>query len=202
MEFKTRVVGKVAKVLVEEGLLGGAISLIDNTRSVEALLERKPTGYKLIVRRERRCLMQCLGVYDEESGKKKYDIKYAGRHAQRVCNLDGTEIGKVERDKSLLFRDVDYDMYLHGKSVGTAHQKAATKVKIEISQPDWYIESGMWGALVGDYKVLNKYNQLIMKIRCSVSDKEAFVIEYENKTYEEISLLILMVLNLFTNEKK
>ena len=60
----------------------------------------------------------------------------------------------------------------------------------------------MWGALVGDYKVLNKYNQLIMKIRCSVSDKEAFVIEYENKTYEEISLLILMVLNLFTNEKK
>lgn len=202
MGFKAGVVGKVAKALVEEGLVGGAISLIDNTRSVEALLERKPTGYKLIVRRERRGLMQGLGVYDEESGKKKYDIKYAGRHAQGLYNLDGTEIGKVKRDKSLLFRDVNYDMYLHGKSAGTAHQKAATKVKIEISQPDWYIESGMWGVLVGDYKVLDKRNQLIMKIRCSVSDKEAFVIEYEDKTHEEMSLLILMVLNLFTNEKR
>ena len=67
---------------------------------------------------------------------------------------------------------------------------------------DWIRGRVCGGALVGDYKVLNKYNQLIMKIRCSVSDKEAFVIEYENKTYEEISLLILMVLNLFTNEKK
>lgn len=200
MGFKARVVGKVAKVLVEEGLLGGAVSLMDNTRSVEALLERKPTGYKLIVRRERRGLIHFLGVYDEESGKKKYDIKSAGKHIQRLYNLEGVEIGKVERDKSLLFRDVDYDMYLHGKGAGTAHQKAATKVRIEISKQDWCIESGMWGSLVGDYKVLDKRNQLVMKIRYAVSDKEAFVIEYENKMHEEIGMLILMVLNMFTNE--
>lgn len=201
MGFKTRVVGKVAKALVEEGLLGGAVSLMDNTRSVEALIERRPTGYKLIIRREHRGLIQFLGVYDEESGKKKYDIKNTGKHVQRLYNLEGIEIGKVERDKSLLFRDVDYDMYLRGKSAGTAHQKAATKIKIEISKLDWCIESSMWGVLVGDYKVLDKHNQLVMKIRCAVSDKEAFVIEYENKIYEEMSLLILMVLNLFTNEK-
>lgn len=201
MGFKARVVGKAAKALVEEGLLGGAVSLMDNTRSVEALLERRPTGYKLIIRRERRGLIQYLGVYDENSGEKKYNIKSAGKHVQRLYNLEGIEIGKVEQDKSLLFRDVDYDMYLHGKSAGTAHQKVATKVKIEISKQDWFIESGMWGALVGDYKVLDKHNQLVMKIRCAVSDKEAFVIEYENEMHEEIGLLILMVLNLFTNEK-
>lgn len=201
MGFKARVVGKVAKALVEEGLLGGAVSLMDNTRSVEALLERRSTGYKLIIRRERRGLIQYLGVYDENSGKKKYNIKSAGKRVQRLYNLEGIEIGKVEQDKSLLFRDVDYDMYLHGKSAGTAHQKAATKVKIEISKQDWFIESGMWGVLVGDYKVLDKHNQLVMKIRCAVSDKEAFVIEYENEMHEEIGLLILMVLNLFTNDK-
>lgn len=118
-----------------------------------------------------------------------------------MYNLEGIEIGKVELDKSLLFRDVDYDMYLHGESAGTAHQKVATKVKIEISKQDWYIESGMWGVLVGDYKVLDKHNQLVMKIRCAVSDKEVFVMDYENKMHEELGLLILMVLNLFTNEK-
>lgn len=57
MGFKARVVGKMAKALVEEGLLGGAVSLIDNTRSVEALLERRTTGYKLIIRRECRGLI-------------------------------------------------------------------------------------------------------------------------------------------------
>lgn len=201
MGFKARVVGKVAEALVNEGLLGGAVSLIDNTRSVEALIERNPTGYKMITKAEHRGLLPSIGVYDEKSRKKKYTIKIGGPKTIRLFDLEKNEIGKVVRDKDFFFKDVNYDMFLHGKDIGNAHKVAATKLRIAINGPyDWYIESSLWGLATGDYKVIDGKDQLVMKIRCSSSDGNQSVIEYEDKKHEEMALIMLMVLILVMSE--
>ncbi|MCD8018069.1 MAG: hypothetical protein LUF92_00320 [Clostridiales bacterium] len=172
----------------------GFISHVENTRSVDALINKSTANYMLFIKKKSLSIKRGFTVYDELDNKKyivKTDSLTFGYPCIRLYGTDNHEIGNVELTSKEGMGT--YTMALDGKVLGTLRRKMSLKVKLELSFNNWKLEGNF---MQNTFTVTDKSGNVVIKFDDAFSYRDTYVLEINNREHEIIGLLLVMAVEL------
>ena len=143
MGFLGKMVAKAVVKKAETAAIYGVVSHMENTRSVDALVNKSTANYMLFIKKKSMSIKRGFTVYDEFDNKKyvvKTDALTFGYPCIRLYDTEEHEIGKVELTSKTGMGT--YTMSLDGKKLGTLTRKMSVKIKLDLSFNGWHLDAG------------------------------------------------------------
>ena len=194
MGFLGKIVAKTVLKKVEDAAMYGAVSHMENTRSVEALVNKSNANYMLFIKKRSMSIKRGFAVYDEFNNKKyviKTDSLTFGYPCIRLYDTDDHEIGKVELTSKAGMGT--YTMSLDGKKLGTLTRKMSVKVKLDLSFNDWHINGNL---MQNNFIVTDKNGDRVMIFNDVFSSRDTYVLEMNSREHEILGLLLVMAVEI------
>ncbi|MGM9592017.1 MAG: LURP-one-related/scramblase family protein [Oscillospiraceae bacterium] len=178
----------------EEAALLGIAHHMENTRSVDALINKSTAKYKLLIKKKSFSIKRGFTVLDEFENRKyvvKTDMLSLGYPCVRLFDTNEKEIGKVKLASKLGKRT--YVMYLDGEELGTLSRKMSVKIKLDLSFNGWRLDGNL---MQNSFVVYNKNENIIMKFNDAFDTPDTYVLEMNNRENEIIGLLLVMAVEI------
>ncbi len=194
MGFLGKIVAKTVLKKVEDAAVYGAVSHMENTRSVEALVNKSNANYMLFIKKRSMSIKRGFAVYDEFNNKRyvvKTDSLTFGYPCIRLYDTDDHEIGKVELTSKAGMGT--YTMSLDGKKLGTLTRKMSVKVKLDLSFNDWHINGNL---MQNNFIVTDKNGDRVMIFNDAFSSRDTYVLEMNSREHEILGLLLVMAVEI------
>lgn len=163
---------------------------MENKHSVGNILKKGSMANFLVVEKRTFFTRKKFIVLDKEKHQ-KYNIQFD----DNIIKLfDDTKLlGKVTLRKKLKEQSIEFDLYFGGKKLGIIQSKISVKPKFYIPFYNYQVQGSL---LQYDFDVFNYEGKNIIKIHKDFSENN-YVVEYNDKSNEQIGLLILMAIELF-----
>lgn len=194
MGFLGKIVAKTVLKKVEDATMYGAVSHMENTRSVEALVNKSNANYMLFIKKKSMSIKRGFAVYDEFDNKKyvvKTDSLTFGYPCIRLYDTDNHEIGKVELTSKVGMGT--YTMSLDGKKLGTLTRKMSVKIKLDLSFNGWHIDGNL---MQNNFIVTDKSGDRVMMFNDAFSFRDTYVLEMNSREHEILGLLLVMAVEI------
>lgn len=198
MSFLSKMVIKAVTEKAGEMVTLDVINHIENTKSVDALINKSISKYKLIIKKKSFSLERGFSVFDEHNNKKyiiKTDMLTFGYPCIRLYDTEENEIGKVELSSKKGMGT--YSIYLDGEELGTISRKMSVKMKLNLSFNEWKLEGNL---MQDSFIVYDKEQNIIMKFNKAFATKDTYVLEMNNRENEILSLLLVMAVEISLHE--
>ena len=144
MGFLGKAIAKAVVKKAGEAAMYGVVAHEENTRSVDALVNKSTANYMLFIKKKSMSIKRGFTVCDEFD-KKKYVVKTDaltfGYPCIRLYDVEENEIGKVELSSKTGMGT--YAMYLDGKKLGTLTRKMSVKIKLDLSFNGWHLDGNL-----------------------------------------------------------
>lgn len=133
-------------------------------------------------------------VYDEYDNAKyrtRRVLFNIGRPRIELYDTDNNKVGYVKREREWLSRHYSYAIYVGDKHLTSLDYRISAKIRYNIGINGWVLES----SFLQSYNTVTdpKENQII-KISSMGEEKELYIVEYDDKDNEVISVLIFMAI--------
>ncbi len=194
MGFLEKIVAKTVLKKVGDAAMYGAVSHMENTRSVEALVNKSNANYMLFIKKKSMSIKRGFAVYDEFDNKKyvvKTDSLTFGYPCIRLYDTDDHEIGKVELTSKTGMGT--YTMSLDGKKLGTLTRKMSVKIKLDLSFNGWHIDGNL---MQNNFIVTDKSGDRVMMFNDAFSSRDTYVLEMNSREHEILGLLLVMAVEI------
>ena len=178
----------------EEAAAIGALSHMENTKSVDALINKNTANYMLFVKKKSLSIKRGFKVFDEFDKQKyavKTDMLTFGYPCIRLYDTEDNEIGKVELSSKSGMGT--YAMFIDGRKIGTLSRKMSIKIKLDLSFNGWHLDGNL---MQDSFVVTDKNGKEVMKFHDAFSSKDTYVLEMNNRENEIIGLLLVMAVEI------
>jgi uncharacterized protein YxjI len=136
-------------------------------------------------------------IIKDENYDKIYVIKrqaMSGLNATlKICDLDKHKFAHVTRNPSFFSGRAEFDLYIREDYFGTIYQKERINPHFLFPMMGWRIDGNFSR---GGYKVYDKSDSIVIRIRTANLGYDTYVIEFDNEEYELFALFILMAVEL------
>ena len=194
MGFLGKMVAKAVVKKAETAAIYGVVSHMENTRSVDALVNKSTANYMLFIKKKSMSIKRGFTVYDEFDNKKyvvKTDALTFGYPCIRLYDTEEHEIGKVELTSKTGMGT--YTMSLDGKKLGTLTRKMSVKIKLDLSFNGWHLDGNL---MQSNFVVTDKNGNQVMKFNDAFSSRDTYVLEMNNREHEILGLLLVMAVEI------
>lgn len=191
--LKKMVVNSVIKK-VETAAEQNIVSYMENTRSVDALVNKSNANYILFIKKKSMSVKRDFSVCDESNNKKyviKTDSLTFGFPRIHLYDTENHEIGKVELTSKGGMGT--YTMFLDGKKLGTLTRKMSVMIKLDLSFNDWHLDGNL---IQNNFLVIDKNGNQVMKFNDAFSDRDTYVLEMNHRENEILGLLLVMAVEI------
>ncbi len=189
-----KIAAKTVVKKVENTAVYGVVSHMENTRSVDALVNKSTANYILFIKKKSMSIKRGFTVYDEFD-KKKYVIKTDamtfGYPCIRLYDTEEHEIGKVELASKIGIGT--YTISLDGKELGTLTRKMSVKIKLALSFNGWHLDGNF---MQNSFTVTDQSGNQVMKFNDAFSSRDTYVLEMNNREHEILGLLLVMAVEI------
>ncbi|MCM1096953.1 MAG: hypothetical protein NC427_02690 [Ruminococcus flavefaciens] len=188
----------VTSTEVGQSLINGAISVLENANSEKRIIKNSTAEYRLKIKRKKNSYN--LTVYDEYDNR-KFEIKQVllniGQPRIDLYDADKNKVGYVKREKDWFSSYYSYAVYAGNKHLTTVDHMSSFKLRYDIGLNGWEMESNL---LQSCYTVKDPKENQIIKINSTTEDRGLFIVEYNGKDNELISVFIFMVTILMSRD--
>ena len=194
MSFLGKMIAKAAVKKVENAAMYGVVNHMENTRSVDALVNKSSAKYMLFIKKKSMSIKRGFNVYDEFDNIKyvvKTDSLTFGYPCIRLYDCEDHEIGKVELASNAGMGT--YSMSLDGKKLGTLTRKISVKIKFDLSFNGWHLDGNL---MQSSFVVTDKSGIQVMKFNDAFSSRDTYVLEMNNRENEILGLLLVMAVEI------
>lgn len=200
MDFIKKMVTKAVVKTVETVAINSVGSHMEKTRSVDALVNKSTANYMLFIKEEDLFFKHGFTVRDESDDEKyvvKTDRFTFGHPCIRLYDMAMNELGRIKLSSKNGMGT--YAMFLEGKEIATITLKMSVKIRFDLDFNGWHLD----GSLMQDsFVVTDRNGDQVLKFNQAFSSCETYVLEMNNREYEILGLLLVMVveLNLHGND--
>ena len=194
MNFLEKMVVKAVAKKVDNAAMSGVLNHVEKTRSVDALVNKSTSRYKLFMKKKSFSLKRGFIVCDEQNNKKyivKTDMLTFGHPCMRLYDMVENEIGKVELSSKAAMGT--YSIYLDGEKIGNITRKMSLKIKFDLDFNEWKLEGNL---MQNSFVVYDKEQNTIMKLNSAFAAQDTYVIEMNNRENEIMGLLLVMAIEI------
>ncbi|MCM1026541.1 MAG: hypothetical protein NC432_08885 [Roseburia sp.] len=182
----------------KESLMDGAISILENVHSEKRILKNSTAEYRLKIKRKNNSLhFVVCDEYDHGRFHIKQAVFQIGQPCIELYDADSNKVGAVKREKEWLSSHFSYAVYAGDKYLTSLDYRASAKMRYDIGINGWTLESSL---LQSHYTVTDLKGNQIIKINTTTEDRELYIVEYNGKENEIISVLIFMAVMLINKE--
>lgn len=194
MGFLGKMVTKAVVKKVENEVMSGVVEHMENTRSVDALVNKSTAKYMLFIKKKSFSIKRGFKVFDEYDNVKyvvKTDAITFGYPCIRLYDTESNEIGKVELASKAGMGT--YILSLDGRKLGTLTRKTSFKIKLDLSFNGWHIEGNF---MHNNFTVTDAEGNQVMMFNDAFSSRDTYVLELNSREHEIMGLLLVMAVEL------
>ena len=194
MSFLGKMVAKAVGKKIERAAVKGVVNHMENTRSVDALINKSTANYMLFIKKKSMTIKRGFIVYDEFDNEKyviKTDALSFGYPCIRLYDTEDNEIGKVELSSNT--HTTTYEVFLDGRQLGTLIRKASVNIKLDVSFNGWHLDGNF---LQNNFVITDRNDNEVIKFNTAFSSHDTYVLEMNNHEHEILGLLLVMAVEL------
>lgn len=194
MGFLGKMVEKAVVKTVEYAAINSVVRHFENTRSVDAIVNRSTANYMLFIRKKCMSIKRGFTVLDELNNIKyvvKKDVLTFGYPCIRLYDTEKHEIGKVELTSKIGMGT--YAMYLDGKELGTLSRKISIKIKLDLNFNGWHLDGSY---IQNSFTIFDENGNRVIKFNKAFTPRDTYVLEMNNREHEILGLLLLMAVEI------
>ena len=187
----------VAKTVMEKAMntaMHGFINHMENTRSVDAIVNNSTVNYMLIIKKKSFSIKRGFSVYDEINTKKyeiKTDVFTFGYPCIHLYDTEDNEIGKVKLTSKEGMEE--YTMFLDGEKLGTISRIKGLKKKFELSFNSWHLDGNL---MQNRFSVTDKNGNTVMNLTDTFSSRSKYILKMNSYEHEILGLLLVMTIEI------